>query len=243
MTWYAATSDCLRGYILKYFGESSPHYCGKCSNCTTVFENIDITLPAQKIISCVYRIERQGRSFGKNMVVNILRGSKSEKIKSFGLDKLSTYGIMADTDARRIRTILDYLIEKDYLTAEGDEYPVVRSSSRSGEIIFEKKSLSMMLAKEVKKDKQAAPPEAVREFDESLFVKLKDLRTRLAQEARVPSYIIFSDAALRDMCRKRPVSKELFLEVSGVGRVKMEKYGDDFTRLIQEHEADRENIL
>jgi ATP-dependent DNA helicase RecQ len=237
MTFYATTNDCLRGFILKYFGESSPHYCGACSNCATVFESADITIPAQKIISCVYRLEQRGRRLGKGAIVNILRGSKSEKLRGF--ETLSTYGIMADTDARRVRLILDYLIEQGYLTVTDDEYPVVSPTAKAREIIVEKKPLTMMLAKEKRKEKPSAgslAPEAPGEFDNTLFGKLKDLRTRLARQSRVPAYIIFSDASLRDMCRRRPITGEAFLEISGVGTAKLEKYGEDFTRLIREHE-------
>jgi ATP-dependent DNA helicase RecQ len=239
MTFYAVTTDCLRAYILKYFGENAPHYCGACSNCDSVFENTDITVPAQKIISCVYRVEQRGRRFGKGMIVNILKGSKSEKITGPGLDTVSTYGIMADTAAQRIRVIMEYLIDQGYLAVTGDEYPVVCPSAKSGEIIFGKKSLTMMLAKETRKEKSFAAsvlPEAQGEFDNALFAKLKDLRTQLARRARMPAYIVFSDASLRDMCRRRPVTKEAFLEVSGVGAAKLEKYGDAFTQLIREHE-------
>ncbi|MDR1625013.1 MAG: DNA helicase RecQ [Spirochaetia bacterium] len=239
MTFYATTNDCLRGFILKYFGESPPHYCGACSNCATVFESADITIPAQKIISCVYRLQQRGRCFGKGMIVNILKGSKSEKITGPGLDTLSTYGIMADTDTRRIRLILEHLIQEGCLALTDDEYPVVCPSERSREIILGKKPLTMMLAKETRREKPSAAalvPESPGEFDNGLFAKLKDLRTHLAREARVPAYIIFADASLRDMCRRRPVSREGFLEVSGVGTVKLEKYGEAFTRLIREHE-------
>jgi ATP-dependent DNA helicase RecQ len=237
MTFYATTNDCLRGFILKYFGENSPHYCGACSNCMTVFENADITISAQKIISCVYRLEQRGRRLGKGMIVNILRGSKSEKLRGF--ETLSTYGIMTDTDARRLRVMLDYLVEQGYLTVTDDEYPVVCPTAKSREIIVEKKPLTMMLAKQTRKEKPFsgdAAPEVPDEFDNALFSKLKDLRTQLARQAHMPAYIIFSDASLRDMCRRRPLSREAFLEVSGVGTAKLEKYGEDFTRLIREHE-------
>jgi ATP-dependent DNA helicase RecQ len=250
MTFYATTSDCLRSRLLGYFGEAAPNYCGNCSNCDTVFETTDITIPAQKIISCVYRLEKMGRRFGKIIVINILRGSKNEKIRSFGLNTLSTYGIMADTDAHRVRTIMDFLIDQRYLAVSGGEYPVVNLTEKSREIIFDKKPLAMMLPQEVK---QSRPPElpddAVlqssetvgAEFagrsiaaDEGLLAKLKELRTRLAQEARVPAYIIFSDAALRDMCRKIPETMEQFLNVSGAGSVKTAKYGEAFTSAIRE---------
>jgi ATP-dependent DNA helicase RecQ len=239
MTYYATTEDCLRSQLLSYFGETGSHYCGNCSNCNTLFELTDITIPAQKIISCVYRIEQRGKRFGKIMVIDILRGSKNQKVLGFGLNTLSTYGIMADTAAHRIRSILDYLITETYLALEGDEYPVLCPTPRSKEIIFEKKSLSIMLPKETKRYQQIkiavdTTEEAV--FDEELFIKLKDLRNRLAQEARLPAYIIFSDASIRDMCQKKPRTLDQFHAISGVGLVKMGKYGEVFTKLIREHE-------
>ncbi|MDR2759059.1 MAG: DNA helicase RecQ [Spirochaetaceae bacterium] len=236
MTYYATTNDCLRSYILGYFGESAPHFCGNCSNCTTQFENNDITIPAQKILSCVYRIEQRGKRFGKLMVINVLKGSKNEKLLSQGLKSLSTYGIMAEIDTHRIRTILDYLIEKEYLAQDGTEYPVLSLGRRWEEILRQKKSLSMMLPKERERKKPTIPAnETPGDFREDLFIQLKELRNRLAQKARVPAYIIFSDASLRDMCRKLPETSEQFLSVSGVGAVKMEKYGGIFTDHIKEY--------
>ncbi|MDR0553531.1 MAG: DNA helicase RecQ [Treponema sp.] len=234
MTFYATTSDCLRYRLLSYFAETAPAYCGNCSNCKQTFENSDITIPAQKIVSCVYRMEQRGKRFGKAMVIHVLQGSNSAKIKSAGLDTLSTYGIMQDMNIHRIRTIMDFLVDEGYLAVEGDEYPVLRLSPRSREIVTEKKSLFMMLPKEepkIKKTGKLIEPS----MDDTLFDRLKDLRNRLAQEAQVPSYIIFSDASLRDMCRKLPVNEEEFLAVSGVGSVKLEKYGELFTSLIEEY--------
>jgi ATP-dependent DNA helicase RecQ len=271
MTFYSTGQDCLRARLLSYFGENAPHYCGNCSNCNKEFEETDITIPAQKILSCVYRIEQQHRRFGKTMVIDILRGSKNKKIKAADLDKLSTYGIMADTDAYRIRTILDYLADQKYLGVTEDEYPVVSLSSRSREILQERQSVKMMLPKEIKRPQiprdddaalgtvNAAPgtanthrrtlsattasksadhtalDEALGTANVTLFEKLRELRTQLAQKAHVPPYIIFSDAALRDMCRKRPLNRTAFLEVSGVGEVKLEKYGELFMDVIRDH--------
>ncbi|MDR3342469.1 MAG: DNA helicase RecQ [Treponema sp.] len=243
MTFYATGTDCLRGRLRSYFGEQPPTYCGHCSNCLTQFEDIDITLPAQKIISCVFRLKQRGRSFGKTMIIDILRGSKSEKIKTLGFDTLSTWGIMADMAAHRIRTILDYLIEKNYLVQVEGNYPVVESSDTSKEIIVEKKPLRMMLPKErqprtvplASAPTSATGIKAGATYDEVLFAKLKELRHKLAEEAKVPSYIIFTDASLRDMCRKLPVTPAMFLEVAGVGEVKNKKYGPVFTALIREY--------
>jgi ATP-dependent DNA helicase RecQ len=253
MTFYATTSDCLRSRLLGYFGETRPGYCGNCSNCGTVFEETDITLPARKIVSCVYRLKERGRSFGKTMVINILRGSNSEKIRAAQCDTLSTYGIMADTEPRRIRLVLDHLIEMNHLALEGDEYPVLCLGPRWEEIIDQKKSLAMMLPKEAAgggkgaergeglkehaKGRERGEKDSARDPaspDEELFTRLKELRNRLAQETKVPAYIVFSDASLRDMCRKRPRTRAQFLNVTGVGEVKLERYGEAFMSVIRE---------
>lgn len=234
MTYYCTTTDCLRQYILQYFGESAPGFCGECSNCRTNFETVDITIEAQKIVSCVLRIAQRNRSFGKIMIADILHGSKNEKIKRLGLDSLSTYGIMAEMPVKRIRSIMDFLIENGYLSLTNDEYPVVGISNRSSEIIREKKQLEMKLPREIQPEK-AGTAKTYHNVDEELLKELKALRSRLAAQAHVPAYIIFPDAALQDMCRKLPRTEAEFLEVSGVGRAKLERYGQQFIALIGEY--------
>jgi ATP-dependent DNA helicase RecQ len=267
MTFYATGDGCLRSRLLAYFGEASPNYCGNCSNCNTVFEAVDISLEAQKIVSCVFRLKQRNRNYGKIMIINILRGSKNEKILSQGLDTLSVYGIMADTGSHRVREILDHLIARGYLRLEDGEYPVVDITAGSREIIAERPPLTMMLPKEkpapaeadltdrfidgspgfrVAKTigKQGYSPRESRgpagageaPVDEALLTKLKELRRSLAQASRVPAYIVFTDATLRDMCRKRPSTKTAFLSVNGVGEAKLQKYGEAFIRLIGEHD-------
>ena len=125
MTFYAAGNDCLRRRLLAYFGEKAPASCGNCSNCLTQFTESDVTVEAQKIASCVYRLKQRGRSFGKTMIIDILRGSRNEKILRLGFDTLSTWGIMPDTNAGRIRLILDRLIDKGILLLEEGDYPIV----------------------------------------------------------------------------------------------------------------------
>jgi ATP-dependent DNA helicase RecQ len=231
MTFYATTSDCLRAYFLSYFGEAAPHYCGNCSNCLTRYENVDVTLEARKILSCVYRLKERGRLLGKTMVINILRGSRDKKILNAKLDTLSTWGIMADSSPHRARLIIDHLIDRGYLQLQGEEYPVLSLSPRFREIIAGKTPLTLMLPREPELSGDPRPPAG--EEDEALLARLKELRKDIAREARVPAYIIFSDAALRDMCRKRPASPSGFLEISGVGPAKLEKYGDAFIALIR----------
>ncbi|MDR2097097.1 MAG: HRDC domain-containing protein, partial [Spirochaetaceae bacterium] len=236
MTFYATGTDCLRGRLLAYFGETPPNYCGACSNCMTQFENVDITIDAQKIISCVYRLKQRGRRFGKAMIIQILRGSRNSKIVNEKLDSLSVWGIMKDSSERAIRGVIDFLVLNGYLAMSGGDYPLVVETEKSGRIIFEKKPLEMMLPKEDAASKETSTTAAASaQADAALFARLKALRTELAAAARVPAYIIFSDAALSAMCRMLPETKDAFLEIPGVGKVKAEKYGEDFTRVIREH--------
>jgi ATP-dependent DNA helicase RecQ len=268
MTFYATGKECLRHRLLSYFGENASVYCGHCSNCLTEYEETDITLEARKIISCVYRLKERNRSFGKTMIIDILRGSNNEKIKRFNLDNLSVWGIMREEKTHRIRTIIDHLIEEKCLLTEGDEYPVVTLGEEIEEILKEERKIFLKLPKEQKskldskqKIKTQTPlylprelqlePQAIPERtvslhsksisqdidktvdDEILFEKLKDLRKKFATEEGVPAYIIFSNASLLDMCRKKPTSLVQFSAVNGVGAVKLEKYGEAFVDMIK----------
>ncbi|GHU12234.1 DNA helicase RecQ [Spirochaetia bacterium] len=243
MTFYATGDRCLRGRLLSYFGETAPAYCGHCSICLTEYQETDVSLEARKIISCVYRLKERNRSFGKMMIIDILRGGKNEKIRRFGLNTLSTWGIMADTDAGRIRAILDFLVDEGALVQETGEYPVISLGVSWQDALRKERPLVMKLPKERKKSR---PPEYSVEpagknamptiaFDNALFNKLRELRKELASKEGVPAYAVFSDASLRDMCRRQPDSPARFAEVSGVGAVKLEKYAGPFTALIREH--------
>ncbi|MCL2193731.1 MAG: DNA helicase RecQ [Treponema sp.] len=247
MTFYATGNDCLRRRMLSYFGdESSQTYCGNCSNCLTEYEETDVTLEARKIISCVYRLKQRDKTFGKTMIADILRGSKSEKIKRFGLDTLSVWGIMNDTPIHRIRTITDFLIKDGCLTSEGSEYPVVVLGYGYEEVLMEERRLYMKLPKErVSETSRERQPRETRthntqssfedsfaDDDTDLFEKLRNLRRDIAARESVPAYIVFSDATLRDMSRKKPVSLIQFSDVKGVGSAKLEKYGEAFIEVI-----------
>ena len=203
---------------------------GNCSNCNTTFETVDITQEAQKIISCVFRMSKMNRSYGKLMIVEVLRGSTNEKIKRLGLDALSTYNIMSDVPSRRLHKIVDYLVDYEYLATSMDEFPVIELTGKSGEVIKQRNPVFMKLPKEVvkttsepqkgkkgKKSKKGKSGQMHSATDDPLYDKLRDLRTKLAAEQRVPAYIIFSDASLRDMCTKQPTTLDAFLDVSGVG--------------------------
>jgi ATP-dependent DNA helicase RecQ len=247
MTWYCHSTDCLRAYILNYFGESAPVYCGNCENCNTHFESADVTLEAKKILSCVYRLRERNRSFGRAMVAQILRGSKNERILQQRLDTLSTYGIMADQPLRRIHGIIDHLIREGYLLVSGGEYPLLRLAPSYAEITRGARAVVMKLPKyEPPKERagskagsaQAAAED--RSVDAALFQRLRALRSKFAAAAEIPAFVVFTDVALRDMCRLLPTNIEEFLEVSGVGKRKAEQYGETFTAAIREYLDDRD---
>lgn len=233
MTIYSTTVGCLREFMLRYFGEKAPSYCGNCSNCLNEFEDVDITVDAQKIVSCVFRIKQKGRCFGKTMVTDVLCGADNQRLVSFGLDKLSTYGIMSDVPAQTIRAELDHLIANGYLSLTDDEYPVVVLTPLSAKIVKERIHVSMKLPKKSPKSKLRSSAQF--NTDDTLFGELRALRSRIASASNVPAYIVFSDSALRDMCRLLPVNCEEFLNVSGVGKKKAEQYGEDFCRVISEY--------
>ncbi len=238
MTFYSTTTDCLRGFILKYFGEKPASFCGYCSNCLTNFETVDITVDAQKITSCIYRIRNMNRSAGKTLLTDILHGSKSEKITRMGYDKLTTYGVMSDKSVHMIRSEIDFLIEKGFLAVTEGDYPVVAVTGTTSEIIRGNVSLEMKLPKE---KKAAAAKENVsgKPVNTELLEKLKKLRRELAAKEGVPAYIIFTDASLMDMCRRLPVNEEEFLSVSGVGRKKCELYGMAFLEAIKKYASEK----
>lgn len=235
MIAYCTWAECLRSYILRYFGENSPDECGNCSWCCSDEPYEDITVDSQKIMSCIIR---SGQRYGVKMVCDMLRGSENEKIISAGLDTLSTYGIMEDVSEKRIRSIIDRLILQGYVEKTESEYPILRVKQTAAAVLKGNEKVTARLPKETepKRKKTAAAAETVSfNADPELLAALKSLRSRLAAEQKVPAYVVFADSTLLDMCEKRPRTDSEFLEVSGVGAVKLERYGADFMNVIEEY--------
>lgn len=231
MTFYCTTHKCLRKFILEYFGDKGPERCEKCSNCLSNHENTDITVDAQKIMSCV---ARTGQRYGKKAICDVLRGSKNERLISAGLSRQSTYGIMADCPEKRLRDIIDHLCENGYMTAQGDEYPILKLAPKSCGVLTGQETLRMMLEIPQKKKAAAVKDALLPSADEKLLAALKDLRKSLAMRQSIPAYVVFTDATLVDMCRLKPKTQEEFMEVSGVGQAKSQRYGEVFLAVIAE---------
>ena len=265
MTFYATTTDCLRAFVLRYFGEEAPAYCGNCSNCLADFEERDERVAALKIVSCVARVRQHslatgsyGASVGVGAIVDILRGSRSQRVLARGWDSLSTYGIMADTPVQQIRALIDEIVYRGFLSRRAIEnargsFTVIELNERSMPFLRSEEPFVVRVAKGKPRARrasgwgdrsagQATRRAATEAFDpspddEALFSELRALRADLAREQQVPPYFIFSNATLEALCRQRPTTPEALLEVPGVGAKKAERYGEAFLERIAAHQA------
>ncbi|MEW9122193.1 MAG: DNA helicase RecQ [Thermotaleaceae bacterium] len=232
---FCHTSDCLRGKILTYFGEEpESSNCRNCSNCLDESAPVDITLEAQKVLSCIYRAEQR---YGINTIIEILRGSRNKKILEAGLDKLSTYGLMKEYSSHYVREIMMHLVAEGYIHVTTDQYPILKLPQRAREIlkgetkIFYKGHLGGREEGHLKESHIFGENEE-QEIDIALFEKLKALRYKIASEKNLPAYVIFHEAALKDMATYYPQKKEEFLKIKGVGEAKLESYGEVFLQEI-----------
>ncbi|MGN1345627.1 MAG: DNA helicase RecQ [Eubacteriales bacterium] len=246
MIGYCKTTGCLRGYILDYFGQPHEATCGNCCNCLANYVDVDITRQAQMILSCVKRVHAHlGYSVGTALLVNVLRGGRSKRVLELGLDRVKTYGVMSDTDPMQIRAYLDFLEKEGFLRVT-KEYQTLVLTERSGEVLFRGKTVTMPMKQNPKPVAEERPektgkkplsvPPTNSDVPEALMMALKTVRLRLAEEENVPRYMVFSNAALEDMARKRPRTMEEFLNVSGVGSTKAAKYGETFLAALAEFE-------
>jgi ATP-dependent DNA helicase RecQ len=248
MTIYCNTCDCLRFYLLKYFGEQTQGAsCGHCMNCDTNFETADVTETAQGILSCVAYLERRNLSFGKTMIVQILCGQNNVRIREWHFDEAPIYGHLKETGAHRIYNVIEHLIAAGLLLVTGGKYPTLHLAPDARNMFTAARPILLKLPKEMPKTSRIMRPGTKQKggfsvaetpSDEALFEKLRSLRTRLAAEAGVPPFHVFSDASLRDMCRVLPRTTAAFLNVSGVGAFKKERYGEDFVAVIRGHVSD-----
>lgn len=235
MTYYCMTNECLRDYVLRYFGEYGSNYCGKCANCLTQFETIDVTDIARNIIGCVEQVRQR---FGMTTIIDTVHGSNNSRIRQYQLTENKYYNTLSGVPIYRLRQIMNHLILQEYLTVTNDEYPVVKLTNESQRILYGEEILHMKVAKEqerVKEKKEKKAKKLLGVMNGDLFEILRKVRMEIAKEEHMPPYIIFSDKALKDMSAKMPMNRDEFLQVSGVGEVKCEKYGRRFMEVIIEY--------
>ena len=239
MAGYCKTTGCFRAYILRYFGQEPPDRCGNCGSCRSETSVEDITIQAQMILSCVKRMQdRLGYSVGATLVIQVLRGAKNKRLLDLGLDSLSTYGLLSRISQPQVSAYIERLEEAGFLTTD-PRYGALRLTGRAGEVLYRGERVEMALRRDSPTPgiPQAGPEP---EEDGVLFQVLRAVRARLAQKEGVPVYVVFSNASLRDMACKAPVTEEAFLAVSGVGAVKAARYGEPFLAAIRDYLETRE---
>ena len=242
MTYYSFTNECLRDYILRYFGQYGSNYCGNCSNCLTQFETVDITEWARSLIGCVKACRQR---YGVNVIIDAVHGANTAKIRQYQMDENPYYATLAKVPAHRLRQVVNHLLLNDYLTLTNDEYTIIRLTENSEKVLNGEEPVLMKMAgdqepaeKESKEKKGKKPKLAgvtLSEEDEGLFEELRALRTQISKQEKVPPYIVFSDKTLIHMCVMKPSTQEEMLSVPGVGVFKYEKYGEAFRHCLTSH--------
>ena len=222
MVDYCHTPRCLRKTILEYFGEENvQEECANCSNCNDEREMVDITVEAQKIISCIYRMRER---FGIGMVAEVLKGSRKAKILELRFDELSTHGIMHEVPLQEIKDRINFLVAEGYLQLSNGEYPVVKLQPNAVSVIKGEAKVTQKVSQ------QPSREEAV---EVNLFDRLRVLRRKIALRENLPPYMIFADSTLREMAQVFPTDHMAMIRISGVGERKLEKYGDEFLEEIR----------
>ena len=236
MEGYCYTTECLRNYILKYFGEDPKKPCDDCGNCLRQFETLDMTDEAKKIINCIY--ESRGR-YGKNIIMDTVLGAKTARLTEIGATEYKSYGVLESSNKNLLRRLIEELLLEGYI--DTGEYQVLKL----GDISRLKNTETKVLVKITDEDKMAKRKEKPKKNKKGidsltsagfkLFDKLKELRLEIARAEKIPPYIVFNDKTLIDMCAKMPTTKSDMLNVSGVGENKYGKYGERFIAVIKEY--------
>ena len=236
MEGYCYTTECLRNYILKYFGEDTKKPCDDCGNCLRQFETLDMTDEAKKIINCIY--ESRGR-YGKNIIMDTVLGAKTARLTEIGATEYKSYGVLESSNKNLLRRLIEELLLEGYIAT--GEYQVLKL----GDISRLKNTETKVLVKITDEDKITKRKEKTKSNKKGidsltskgfkLFDKLKELRLEIARAEKIPPYIVFNDKTLIDMCAKMPATKSDMLNVSGVGENKYGKYGERFITVIKEY--------
>ena len=231
MVALAEAVTCRRRVLLGYFGESLAHDCGNCDVCTNPPERFDATVEAQKALSCVYRV---GQRFGIRHVIDVLRGADTDRIRTLGHTRLSTYGIGSDMGEQEWTSIIRQLIHHGYLEQDIANYSVLKLTSAARPLLRGERRLELARPRirDARKIKRPRTDGLDGRYDEALFDALRRLRKQLADLEGKPPYVVFGDATLMQMARDKPTTQQGLLAVSGVGQHKLDKYGDDFLDVI-----------
>ncbi|KOS27359.1 ATP-dependent DNA helicase [Bacillus anthracis] len=222
MTDYCHTEQCLQSFILQYFGEEPKEDCGRCGNCTDNRESIDVTRESQMVLSCMIRTNQR---FGKQMIAQVLTGSKNKKfIEFYNFHTLPTYGLLSNRSVKEVSEFIEFLISDELIAVEHGTYPTLKVTEKGKEVLLGKENV---LRKERVETRQIVQ-------DHPLFEVLREeVRKEIVPGEGVPPFVIFSDQTLKDMCAKMPQSDSELLTVKGIGEHKLVKYGSHFLQAVQ----------
>lgn len=237
MIQYANFTGCLRNHILQYFGENTTKPCGNCSSCLGEVNIVDVTKEAQMILSSMVRMKL---NFGMTMIVDVLRGSRNQRILENNFDELSTHGLMKNYSDQQIRDIISALVAHRYIGVT--EYRGLYVTAQAKSLIFGEVSLSIK-KRAYKGSTTSKSQHILQNVDQDLYEALRKVRLELAQAEGVPAYVIFSNKSLEDMASKLPKNENEFLTVEGVGSVKADRYAGQFLPVIQEFVSTKKNKL
>jgi len=228
MAKFAQLTTCRRKYLLNYFDEQAPEFCGSCDVCLSKYDLIDGTVIAQKALSAVYRLNQ---SFGMNYVIDFLRGSKSEKIREEH-KALKTYGVGQDISKEDWQTYMRDLIAKGYLYQTEDEFPKIKLTNASDDILKGRTTIQLVKTKTVQESPRSSASEAELSYEKGLYNELKELRKTIADSANVPAYIILGDSTLIEIAAYLPQSLDEMRRISGFGDVKIQRFGKEFLNVV-----------
>jgi ATP-dependent DNA helicase RecQ len=238
MVGLAESLTCRRRVLLGYFGERREEDCGNCDVCLNPPEQFDATRDAQKALSCVYRV---GQRYGLGHVVDVLRGADNERIRTLRHEQLSTYGLGSDRSEQEWMSIIRQLIHHGYLVQDIASYSVLKLTEAARPLLRGEQRLHLARPRIRAQSRNRRPRTDLAQgpYDEVLFDRLRVLRKRLADAQGVPPYIVFGDASLVQMARERPADAAGLLNITGVGRHKLEKYGNDFLEAIARYRLEQ----
>jgi ATP-dependent DNA helicase RecQ len=236
MLGFTEIIHCRRQSLLAYFGETLAQPCGNCDNCITPAETWDASVAAQKALSCVHRTNQR---FGVNYLIDVLLGKESERIMQFGHNNLSVFGVGKEYDAKQWRSIFRQLISRNLMAVDYEGHgslrltehcrPVLRGEET---LLFRKESKHAKISRKGRKSYNTENA-----TNNVLWEALRACRKQLAEENNVPPFVIFHDATLSEMMERQPANREQLLKTSGVGESKLEKYGDTFLAVINDHKT------
>jgi ATP-dependent DNA helicase RecQ len=230
---FADSTECRRAVQLRYFGETFSGPCGACDNCCEPRNIEDWSVEARQFLSCIARLGQRRQRFGAAYIIEILRGTRSERLLSNGHDELSVYGIGKHRRIEEWRDLARALLHRGLVDEAQDGYSVLSLNAQSWPVL--RGEVPVMIARSTKLVRRPSSSSSEANMDQDLFERLRALRRRLADENGLPPYVIFHDSTLRKMAEHKPVELEQFAALPGVGRAKLERYGPQFLAAVREH--------